>query len=113
MRIREDDQIMIFELAGKLTEGGEAQAFDQAIQQALAAGKKSFILDLQDVSYMASSGLGSLIAAHLGVKKHEGRLILTNVSPKVMDLLRILRLASVFEFADSIEESSRRLKEPD
>lgn len=65
--------------------------------RALVPQEKRIVLDLGDVDYMDSSGLGALIGVYVSVTRHGGQLRLVHLNERIMQLLRITKLLSVFE----------------
>ena len=75
-----------------------------------AHNKKNIIIDLNEVDWMNSSGLGILIGAVTTLKNNNGRLALANVSDRISNLLRITKLADVFEVYETIDSAIESLK---
>jgi anti-sigma B factor antagonist len=95
----------IIELKGNLMGGPESQEFTDTIHKLLSEGKKHLILDLAEVKFMNSSGIGLLISGLTTVKREEGSLKLANVAEKIESLLVITKLVTVFESYESVEEA--------
>ncbi len=84
---------------------GEASGkLRSAVQDALSSSKK-IVLNLADVSYIDSAGLGELVSAYTTVKNAGGDLKLLNLTKKVRDLLVITKLLTVFDVKDSEQEA--------
>jgi len=106
MRMKESmhDDIVIISLSGKILGGDETLRFREKIQGYLAAGKRHFIIDLEQVPFTNSSGLGMLVAALTSVRREEGRIVLANIT-NIQALLAMTYLHKVFECYDSLEEA--------
>ncbi len=109
LEISDDGPATILSLSGKIMGGPEAGQINDAINELIDKGKKKFIIDLAKTEWMNSSGLGILIGAITTLKNNNGKLVLIHVSDRIMNLLRITKLASVFEIADSLDDAINRL----
>jgi anti-sigma B factor antagonist len=98
--------VVIIDLSGKITlgDGGDAMLKDKVRSQ-LQQGRKKMILNLGDVSYIDSAGLGELVQAYAAVGKSGGALKLLNTTKRIKDLLSITKLLTVFETFDSEAEA--------
>lgn len=103
-KIRHIDGVTVLDLGGKITMGEGSGQLRSAIQDALAAGSKKILVNLGNVSYIDSSGLGELVGGYTTVKNAGGELKLLNLSKKVKDLLVITKLLTVFDVSE--DESS-------
>ena len=72
----------------------------ELIRDQLSKGNKNILLNLADVTYIDSSGIGELVSAYTGVSKQGGALKLLNLTKKVHDLLQITKLLTVFDVHD-------------
>ncbi len=97
---RQVDGITILDLSGRITLGEGSVTIRDAIRDLLNKGAKHILLNLGDVSYMDSSGLGELVSAYTSVKNAGGELKLLNLTKKVHDLLQITKLYTVFDVKD-------------
>lgn len=99
MKITRSDKNGVVKLAvsGKLMGGADAEKFHEQIKQLLDGGQRHVLVDLNDVSWVNSTGLGILIAAHTTVKSAGGEMKLCNVSKRVESLLMVTRLNMIFE----------------
>ena len=85
----------IVRCTGKITSGTTAML--QTTVRSLLPETKCVVLDLTDVSYMDSSGLGAVVALYLSAKRQHCALKLINLNQRLRELFRITKLASVFE----------------
>jgi len=89
--------VTIVDTSGKLTLGDGTSGLRNTIRELVAAGSKRIVLNLADVTYIDSSGLGELIGAHTTVITAGGQMKLLNLAKRVHDLLKITKLYTVFE----------------
>ena len=99
-KTREVDGVTILDLSGRITLGEGSGTLRDAVRDIVAKGSKKILLNLADVNYIDSSGLGELVAAYTAVKNSGGELKLVNLTKKVSDLLVITKLATVFDAKD-------------
>ena len=98
--IRQVDGITILDLSGRITLGEGSVTLRDSVRDALAKGSKNILLNLGDVSYIDSSGIGEMVSAFTSVKNAGGELKLLNLTKKVHDLLQITKLYTVFDVKD-------------
>ena len=89
--------VTIVDVSGKLTLGEGTSAFRSTIRELVQGGSRKIVLNMADVSYMDSSGLGELVAAHTTVTTAGGEIKLLNLAKRVHDLLKLTKLYTVFE----------------
>ena len=99
-------EVMIVDVSGKITlgDGGDAILKDK-MQSLLQQGRKNVLLNLGDVSYVDSAGLGQIVQSYATIMKNGGSLKLLNVTKRIKDLLSITKLLTVFECHDSEAEA--------
>lgn len=97
--------VTILNPKGKITIGVGDVLLRDAVTEALEAGAKNILINLSGVSTMDSSGIGELVSAYTTVTNRGGRLKLTNLPPKVSDILQITQLITVFEVYDNEKEA--------
>jgi anti-sigma B factor antagonist len=97
---RQVDGVTILDLSGRITLGEGSVVLRDAVHDALAKGSKKILLNLGDISYIDSSGIGELVSAFTSVKNQGGELKLLNLTRKVHDLLQITKLYTVFDVKD-------------
>jgi anti-sigma B factor antagonist len=107
---RESGAVTILDLSGKVTLGDGDTLLKDKLHSLLHQGKKNVLLNLGDVSYVDSAGLGAIVAAYTTVTREGGALKLSNVTKKLQDLLSITKLLTVFETFDSEDEAVRSYK---
>ena len=101
---------VVISFKGKLRGGPDAQDFQNQVSNYLEEGKKNIIIDMSDVKFVDSSGIGNIVRAFSTVKESGGRLVLASVSNKIDGLLSITKLNSIFEQYPSVEEASKSFK---
>jgi len=101
------DGVTVLHIVGKLVMDRSAQHLKDKINSLISQERTHIVLDLKDVPYIDSSGLGELVAAYGSVMKAGGALKLLNVTSRNHDLLSITRLVTVFESFDSEAEAVR------
>jgi len=106
-QVRDRGDVRIVELSGKITIGSGDVKIRELIDESLAAGKKSIVLDLAGVSTIDSSGIGEMVACYTTVTKKGGHLKLLRLSPKINDILQVTQLITVFEVFDDEAEAVR------
>ncbi len=97
---RQVDGVTILDLSGRITLGEGSVQLRDAIRDLLAKGQKLILLNLADVNYIDSSGIGELVSAYTTVRNQGGELKLLNLTKKVHDLLQITKLYTVFDVKD-------------
>ena len=104
------DDVVILDLSGRITMGEGTLILRDCIQKLLGAGDRKFLLNLADVDYIDSSGLGELVTSFTTVRNQSGHLKLLNLTRRVRDLLQITKLLTVFEAFDNEAEALKTLK---
>ncbi len=110
IKTTEKYEAVVIELKGNVMGGVETNEFHKIIKSNIADNKKNIIVDLADVKFMNSTGLGMLISAFTSVKNAEGRLVLANATEKINSLLLITKLITIFENYDSVEKAVESFK---
>jgi len=98
---RDVSGVTIVDLSGKITLGEGGVTLREEVRKLLADGSKKIVLNLGEVNYIDSSGLGELVSAYTAVKNAGGELKLINLTSKVRDLLVITKLVTVFDVKDN------------
>jgi len=95
--IREVDAITIVDLSGRISLGEGSALLRKTVRDLLDTGQVRILLNLGDVNYIDSSGIGELVSGFTAVRSRSGELKLLNLTKKVHDLLQITKLFTVFE----------------
>jgi len=98
---RRRDDVVILDIEGKILLGEGDVQLREAIRRLLQSGARKILLNLANVPYMDSAGLGELVRAYTTVRREGGELKLVNLTARIQDLLTITKLISVFESFDS------------
>lgn len=104
---RQVGDVTVIDAAGRITLGEGASAFRDLIRDLAAKGDKKLLLNLSEVSYIDSSGIGELVSGFTTVTNHGGSLKLVGLSKRVKDLLQITKLYTVFETFDDEAQAVR------
>ena len=97
---RVSGDVTIVDIAGTITLGDGSAMLRDKVKELAAAGGKSILLNLGEVNYIDSSGIGELVSAFTTISNHGGNLKLLNLTKRVKDLLQITKLYTVFEVFD-------------
>jgi anti-sigma B factor antagonist len=93
-------------LQGSLMGGPDASSLNTKLHELVEGGKKNIVIDLDDVKFINSSGLGLLIGGVTALKNAGGSLKLANASQKILALIKITKLSSVFEIYESVQKAA-------
>src|SRR5499427_2645500 len=94
---RQVDGVTILDLGGRITLGEGSVQLRDSVRDLLAKGQKKILLNLGEVNYIDSSGIGELVSAFTTVTNSGGQLKLLNLNKRVKDLLQITKLYTVFD----------------
>ena len=97
---REVDGVTVLDLSGRITLGEGSVQLRDAIRGLISKGQKNILLNLGDVNYIDSSGLGELVSAFTTAKNQQADVKLLNLTKKVHDLLQLTKLYTVFDIKD-------------
>jgi anti-sigma B factor antagonist len=97
---REVAHISILDIDGRIVLGEEIQQLRDAVRELIKQGKKKIILNLANVDYIDSSGVGELVGSFTTVRNAGGELKLLNLTQKVEDVLHVTKLYTVFDIKD-------------
>jgi anti-sigma B factor antagonist len=94
------DGVEVVKVNGRVELGEGSAAIREVVRDLLARGRKKIVLDLADVDYIDSAGLGALVSAFTSVRNEGGDLKLVYLTKKVQDLLQMTKLYTVFDIYD-------------
>jgi anti-sigma B factor antagonist len=97
---RQVNGVTVVDMSGRITLGEGSVVLRESIRDLVAKGQKKILLNLGDVTYIDSSGIGELVSAFTTVRNQGGELKLLNLTKKVHDLLQITKLYTVFDIKD-------------
>ncbi|MDT8069415.1 MAG: STAS domain-containing protein [Terriglobia bacterium] len=107
---RQVDGVTIIDLSGRITLGEGSVVLRDTIRNSVGQGIKKIVLNLGDVTYIDSSGIGELVSAFTSVRNQGGELKLLNLTKKVHDLLQITKLYTVFDVKDDEASAIKAFK---
>ena len=97
---RQVEGVTVVDMSGRITLGEGSVVLRDTIRDLIGKGQKKILLNLGDVTYIDSSGIGELVSAFTAVRREGGELKLLNLTKKVHDLLQITKLYTVFYIKD-------------
>ena len=100
LTVRQVGDVSVIDASGRITLGEGSSAFREAIRDLVNKGNRKMLLDLAEVTYIDSSGIGELVSGFTTVTNHGGQLKLLGLTKRVQDLLQITKLYTVFEVYD-------------
>lgn len=101
MTNREVDGVCIVALDGRIVLGDESNSLREKLKGLIAQGKKKIVLNMANIKYIDSAGLGILVAAHVSGKTQGASVRLCRLSQKFQEVLQITRLLTVFDVYDT------------
>jgi anti-sigma B factor antagonist len=110
IRERELEGIMVLDLMGKVTRGESEELLRDRILDLTEGGHTCVIINLSGVPYIDSSGLGELVRCFTSMRRSGGRVGLTQLNRRLVDLFRITKLADIFETYDTDADAARSLR---
>ena len=97
---RQVEGVAVVDMSGRITLGEGSVVLRDTIRDLIGKGNKKILLNLGNVTYIDSSGIGELVSAFTAVRRENGELKLLNLTKKVHDLLQITKLYTVFDIKD-------------
>jgi anti-sigma B factor antagonist len=107
MTNREVDGVSVVALDGRIVLGEESNALREKVKGLIAEGKKKIVLNMDNVTFIDSAGLGTLVAAHHSVKSQGAALRLCHLGSKFQEVLQITKLLTVFDVFNTEAEAVR------
>jgi anti-sigma B factor antagonist len=107
VEVRQNQDVMILDLKGRLTAGLGDQILRDAIDELLAENRKKILLNLSEVAFLDSAGVGELVAGLKTARRFGAELKLLNVGERVYSTLDMTRLLPTFETYDDESEAIR------
>ena len=95
--VRESAEVIILDISGRIVLGDGAKQLSGKIAELLSEGHNKILLNLAEVTYVDSSGLGELVSSYGSVAKAGGKIKLLNIQPRIAELLRMTKLHTLFE----------------
>ena len=97
----EVDGTSVVTLDGRIVLGEESKSLRENLKGLVAEGKKQIVLNMENITYIDSTGLGTLVAAHVSAKTQGASLKLCNLGGKFQELLQLTKLVTVFEVCNT------------
>lgn len=104
-KTRQAGNVAIVDLSGKITLGENTGILRDELRSLLAQGKKNIILNMKDVGYVDSAGLGELVGAYTTATNQGGAVKLLHLEGKIRDLMQITKLYTIFPAYDDEKEA--------
>lgn len=106
MKIQErtEGNVVIYDLKGKIMGGEPGSLLRGKVAEAMSSGKKDFVLNIKDIDWMNSIGLGLLVSLLKTIKEGDGRLRLANIE-NIEKVLIITKLVTTFDISDNVEDA--------
>jgi len=102
---REVDGVTVVALDGRIVLGEESNALREKVKSLVAEGKKKIVLNMANISFIDSAGLGTLVAAHHSAKGQGASLRLCHLGAKFSEVLQITKLMTIFEVYNTEAEA--------
>ncbi|MGE5488181.1 MAG: STAS domain-containing protein [bacterium] len=102
---REREGITILDLAGRITVGEEAAGLRERFRTLAAAGRNRVILNLREVDYIDSTGLGVIVMGYTALRRSGGGLVLEHLSERSIELLVLTKLSTIFDVFDDEQQA--------
>lgn len=98
---REVDGVTVVTLEGRIALGEESNALREKLKGLVAAGTTKIVLNVANVKYIDSTGLGTLVAAHVSAKTQGASMRLCHLGEKFHDILQVTKLLTIFDVYDT------------
>ena len=109
---RQVGRVTVVDISGRIEHGQESAAVRALVCDLLREGHTQILLNLGDVHYIDSSGLGALVSSFTNVRKQGGELKLLNLTNKVRELMQITKLYTVFDISNNEAEAVKSFSQP-
>src|SRR4030081_934035 len=110
MTYREVEGVSVVALDGRIVLGEESNALREKVKSLIAEGKKKVVLNMDNITFIDSAGLGTLVAAHHSAKSQGAALKLCHLGAKFQEVLQITKLLTVFDVYNSESEAVASFK---
>jgi len=97
----EVDGVSVVELDGRIVLGEESNSLREKLKSLIAEGKKKIVLNMAEIKYIDSTGLGTLVAAHLSAKNQGASMRLCHLGKKFHEVMQLTKLLTVFDVYDT------------
>jgi anti-sigma B factor antagonist len=110
IKTRRLDDVVILDIRGRITLGEGTVVLRDTVQKLLDGGDRKIVMNLEDVDYIDSAGLGELVTAFAIVRAQQGQLKLLKLTHRIQDLLQITKLLTVFDSFESETEAIKSMR---
>lgn len=104
-KVRKNGNVAIIDLKGRITLGEDTGVLRDQLRKVLAQGDKNILLNMHDVTYVDSAGLGELVGAYTTATNQGGAVKLLHLQGKMKDLMQITKLHTIFPAFDNEQEA--------
>lgn len=111
IKVRENQGVVILDLHGRIVLGPETQGLRDQVMQLLSEGKKRIVLNLAEVTYVDSAGVGTLVNAYTSATRQGGGVKLLNLVDRPRETLQLTRLLTVFDVCESVADAVARFEQ--
>ena len=112
IRLREVSEVAILDMSGRITLGDGSVVLREMVGEQIASGRQAIIVNLGDVTYMDSSGLGELISAFTTAKNRGAALKLLNLTKRIRNPMEITKLYTFFDIYDDEDAAVDSFRQP-
>jgi anti-sigma B factor antagonist len=114
VKIKRSDRgdTVVLHISGKVLGGPDSDRFREAVSGLVEEGVKKLVIDLSDVPWMNSSGVGILISAYTSMRNADARVVFLNINERVKAILMVTKLLTVFESYYLLEDALASLDGP-
>ena len=110
IKSRRLDDIVILDISGRITLGDGTVTLRDTVRKLLDAGDRKFLMNLENVDYIDSAGLGELVSAFTSVRAQSGQVKLLKLTHRIRDLLQITKLLTVFDTFENETEAIKSMR---
>ena len=103
--------VCVLKLDGKFMAGGDSFFLREKIKNVLSMGIEKLLIDMDNVPYIDSTGVGFLVSSHTSLKSQGGQLKLLKVKPKILEVFKVMSLLSIFELFEDEEAAMKSFEE--
>ena len=114
MKVKRRDvkDAVVLDVKGQLTGGPEAETFRELFRSIVGEGKKNVIVNLKDVDWISSTGIGIMIRGYKTIREADGHFILVHVGERTKQIFNVLRLYDIFKILETEEQALEFIANP-
>jgi anti-sigma B factor antagonist len=110
MTVSLHNEILVMHLKGRIMGGADSTGFSERVKEAITQGQRKIIVDLGEVEWMNSSGLGLLMSGYTALRNANGEMKLARASEEIKSLFNVTKLNLVFKTHDSLDDAAAAFK---